>query len=292
MSWQGVYTALVTPFDASGKVDDKALQALVEAQVHAGVAGLVPMGTTGESPTMSHEEHLNVVSKVVGWAKGRVPVVAGAGSNSTEEALMLTQRAKDLGASATLQVVPYYNKPNQEGLYRHFSTLADAVDLPLIVYNIPGRSGKNLETDTLMRLAAHPRIVGVKEASGDLGQIMDVLQRRPKGFSVLSGDDNLAYTLLALGGDGVISVASHLIPEALVELCHKGLSGDLAGARALHFRYLTLMKSMFLDTNPIPVKTALAFQGRLQEVFRLPMGPMEETKRQQLRKVMQDTGLL
>jgi 4-hydroxy-tetrahydrodipicolinate synthase len=165
-------------------------------------------------------------------------------------------------------------------------------EVPFIVYNIPGRSGKNLETDTLMRLAAHPRIVGVKEASGDLGQIMDVLQRRPKGFSVLSGDDNLAYTLLALGGDGVISVASHLIPEALVELCHKGLSGDLAGARALHFRYLTLMKSMFLDTNPIPVKTALAFQGRLQEVFRLPMCPMDEAKRQQLRKVMQDTGLL
>ncbi len=292
MSWQGVYTALVTPFEASGKVDDKALQALVEAQIHAGVTGLVPMGTTGESPTMSHDEHLSVISKVVGWAKGRVPIIAGAGSNSTEEALTLTQRAKDLGASATLQVVPYYNKPNQEGLFRHFWALADAVDLPLIVYNIPGRSGKNLETDTLIRLAAHPRIVGVKEASGDLGQIMDVLQRRPKGFSVLSGDDNLAYTFLALGGDGVISVASHLIPEALVELCRKGLSGDLAGARDLHFRYLTLMKSMFLDTNPIPVKTALAFGGRLQEVFRLPMCPMDEAKRQQLRKVMQDAGLL
>ncbi|MEI8094743.1 MAG: 4-hydroxy-tetrahydrodipicolinate synthase [Spirochaetales bacterium] len=292
MKWQGVYTALVTPFDARGKVDEPALQALVEAQIAAGITGLVPMGTTGESPTLSHEEHLEVIGKVVKWTAGRVPVIAGTGSNSTDEALMLTRRAKDLGASASLQVVPYYNRPNQEGLYRHFLALAEQVDLPMIIYNIPGRSGKNLETDTLMRLAVHPHVVGVKEASGDLGQMMEVLARRPSGFSVLSGDDNLAFPLAALGGDGVISVVSHLIPQAMVELCRLTIAGDLATARALHFRWLPVMKAMFLDTNPIPVKTALALQGKMQETFRLPMCPMDEAKRQQLTRVLREAGLL
>jgi len=292
MAYQGVYTALVTPFNAKGAVDEPALKRLVEDQIAAGVSGLVPMGTTGESPTLSHEEHMDVVGKVVKWTNGRVPVIAGTGSNSTDEALHLTQKAKDQGASASLQVVPYYNKPNQEGLYRHFMALADQVDLPLIVYNIAGRTAKNLETDTLMRLAGHPNVVGVKEASGDLGQMMDVLTRRPKGFSVLSGDDNLLFPLLALGGDGVISVASNVVPQAMVDLALAALAGRWDEARTIHFRLLPLFKAMFIDTNPIPVKTALAFQGKMLETFRLPMCPMDEPKRQALRDVLKSQGLL
>ncbi len=292
MAYQGVYTALVTPFNHQGAVDEPALKRLVEDQIAGGVAGLVPMGTTGESPTLSHEEHMDVVAKVVEWTAGRVPVIAGTGSNSTDEALHLTQRAKDVGATASLQVVPYYNKPNQEGLYRHFMALADQVDLPLIVYNIAGRTGKNLETDTLMRLAAHPHVVGVKEASGDLGQMTDVLARRPAGFSVLSGDDNLLFPLLALGGDGVISVASNLVPRELVDLAAWALSGRWDQARALHYRLLPLFKVLFIDTNPIPVKTAMAFQGKMLETFRLPLWPMDEPKRQALREALKSQGLL
>lgn len=292
MTFQGVLTALVTPFDQRGAVDGDALKRLVEQQIAAGVAGLVPMGTTGESPTLSHEEHLAVVGQVVRWADGRVPVIAGAGSNSTDEALHLTREAKKLGVSATLQVVPYYNRPSQEGLARHFLALADQVDLPLLVYNIAGRTGRNLETDTLMRLAAHPNIVGVKEASGDLGQITEVLQRRPAGFSVLSGDDALLFPLLALGGDGVISVAAHLVAEDLVQLTRWGLEGRLTEARALHFRLLPLIKALFIDTNPVPLKTALALQGRAQETFRLPLCAMDEGKRQALKAVLTQSGLL
>ncbi len=292
MAYQGVYTALVTPFNQRGAVDEEALKRLVEDQIAAGISGLVPMGTTGESPTLSHEEHLDVIAKVVKWTAGRVPVIAGTGSNSTEEALHLTKKAKELGATATLQVVPYYNKPNQEGLYRHFMALAEAVDLPLIVYNIVGRTGKNLETDTLMRLAAHKNIVGVKEASGDLAQMMDVLARRPKGFTVLSGDDNLVLPLLALGGDGVISVASNVVPQAMVELVKAGLAGRFDVTREKHYQLLPLFKNLFIDTNPIPVKTALALQGKMLETFRLPMCPMDETKRQILREVLKAQGLL
>lgn len=293
MAYQGVYTALVTPFTEKGGIDEAALKNLVEDQITAGVAGLVPMGTTGESPTLSHEEHIDVVAKVVKWANGRVPVIAGTGSNSTDEALHLTVRARDVGASATLQVVPYYNKPSQEGMYRHFMALADQVDLPLIVYNIAGRTGKNMETDTLMRLAAHPRVVGVKEASGDISQMMDVLARRPKGFSVLSGDDVLLLPLLALGGDGVISVASHVVAQPLVELTREAFAGRFDRAREIHFRLLPLFKALLgLDTNPVPVKTALALQGKMRESFRLPLCPMEESKRQALRELLHTAGLL
>lgn len=290
--FHGVYTALVTPFNDKGAVDEKALEKLVEDQIAAGVQGMVPMGTTGESPTLSHDEHIAVVAQVVKWTKGRVPVIAGTGSNSTEEALHLTAKARDVGVAATLQVVPYYNKPNQEGMYRHFLTIAETVDLPQIIYNIAGRTGKNLETDTLIRLAAHKNIVGVKEASGDIGQMTDVLARRPAGFSVLSGDDALLFPLLALGGDGVISVASHVVPRELVELCAAFTAGNLNRARDLHYKLLPLFKALFIDTNPIPVKTALAFQGRMQETFRLPMGPMDEAKRQALRSVLQSFRLL
>jgi 4-hydroxy-tetrahydrodipicolinate synthase len=292
MAFQGVYTALVTPFTAQGAVDDAALKRLVEHQIAGGVAGLVPAGTTGESPTLSHEEHLDVVGKVIEWTAGRVPVIAGAGSNSTDEALHLTRKAQALGAAATLQVVPYYNRPNQEGLYRHFMALAD-VGLPVVVYNIAVRTGRNLETETLMRLARHPNIVGVKEASGDIGQIMDVIARRPAGFSVLSGDDALTLPLVALGGDGVISVASHLIPRELSDLTREALAGRLEPARDLHTKVLLpVVKALAGDVNPIPVKTALALQGRLTEAFRLPLTPLDEGKKTALQASLRQLGLL
>jgi len=292
MAFQGVYTALVTPFTAKGAVDEEALKRLVEDQITAGVAGLVPAGTTGESPTLSHEEHLDVVAKVLRWTNGRVPVIAGAGSNSTDEALHLTRKAKELGAAATLQVVPYYNRPNQEGLYRHFMALAD-VGLPVIVYNIAPRTARNLETDTLMRLAQHPQIVGVKEASGDVGQMMDVIARRPQGFSVLSGDDALTLPLMALGGDGIISVASHLIPRKFVELTDAALAGDFGKARDVHYKaILPVVKALGIDVNPIPVKTAMALQGRLAEEFRLPLTMLDDDKKQTLKNSLKSLGLL
>ncbi|NNM67098.1 MAG: 4-hydroxy-tetrahydrodipicolinate synthase [Spirochaetales bacterium] len=291
MSYQGVFTALITPFLENGKVDEPALRNLVESQIASGVDGLVPMGTTGESPTLSHEEHSRVIELVVAWSAGRVPVIAGTGSNSTEEAVELTRRAKAVGVAASLQVVPYYNKPNQEGLYRHFLTIAEKTQLPMLIYNIAGRTARNLETSTLLKLAQHPMIVGVKEASGDISQMMDVLARRPEGFSVLSGDDNLVLPLLALGGDGVISVASHLVLPELKQLVKAGLAGDFATARRLHYRLLPLFKAIFMDTNPIPVKTALALQGHVKEVFRLPMTPLDEAKKTELKAVMDSLGL-
>ena len=290
--FKGVYTALATPFLVNGEVDEKALHDLIEDQIAAGISGLVPMGTTGESPTLSHEEHSRIIEKVIRMADGRIPIIAGTGSNSTDEAIMLTKRAKDMGATACLQVVPYYNKPSQEGMYRHFMAIAEASNLPMIIYNIAGRTGKNMETDTLMRLAAHPLVVGVKEASGDLAQMMEVLARRPKDFCVLSGDDNLTMPLVALGGDGVISVASHLIPKEMEEIVAAVNRGDLETARKIHFRYLPLFKAIFLDTNPIPVKTALTLQGRMQESFRLPLCPMDEALKTRLKTVMKDLGLL
>ncbi len=290
--FRGVFTALITPMNQDGSVDYGALEALVEDQIRRGISGLVPMGTTGESPTLDYDEHSKVVEATIRVANGRVPVIAGTGSNSTDEAVMLTRRAAEAGAAASLQVVPYYNRPNQEGLYRHFMRVMEESRLPIVVYNIAGRTGRNLETDTLMRLAAHPLCVGVKEASGDLGQMMDVLNRRPEGFSVLSGDDNLTFPLVALGGDGVISVVSHLIPEAMVRMVRSVQEGSIEEARQLHFRYLKLMKSIFIDVNPLPVKTCLALQGRVREVFRLPLCPLDPAKKQQLAEVLRDYGLL
>lgn len=290
--FRGVFTALVTPFDEEGQVDDQALHDLIEDQILAGISGLVPMGTTGESPTLSHEEHSRIIERVIRHADGRIPIIAGTGSNSTAEALMLTRRAKEMGATACLQVTPYYNKPNQEGIYRHFMTVADQVDIPLVIYNIPGRSAKNIETETLMRLAAHPNVVGVKEASGDITQMMEVLAQRPSNFSVLSGDDNLLLPLLALGGDGVISVASHLIPLELESMVKAVFAGDVTSAREIHFKYMNLFKVLFVDTNPIPIKTALAMQGRLKEVFRLPLCSTGDAQKAKIKGILQGLGLL
>lgn len=290
--YDGVYTALITPFTENGSVDEAAFRDLVESQINDGVSGLVPMGTTGESPTLSHEEHLRVIQLTVEQAKGRVPVIAGTGSNSTEEAVSLTIRAKEIGANASLQVAPYYNKPTQEGFYRHFISVAEAAKLPLIIYNIPGRSGKNIENDTMLRLAENEYIVGVKEASGDLSQVMDLVMRKPEDFSVLSGDDNLGYPIIALGGRGIISVASNLIPGPMAKLVASALAGDMAKARSLHYELLPLFKALFVETNPIPVKYGMSRIGRAKEVYRLPMCSPADASKKVVDGVLRDLGLL
>jgi 4-hydroxy-tetrahydrodipicolinate synthase len=271
--FKGVYTAMITPFDSDESVDEGALRELVDFQIENGIQGLVPMGTTGESPTVTHEENLEVVRIVLDQAKGRVPVIAGTGSNSTQEAVDMTVRARDLGATASLQVAPYYNKPSQEGFYRHFTTIADKSNLPVLVYNIPGRTGKNIENDTMLRLAEHPQIIGVKEASGSMPQVMDLAARKPDDFVILAGDDNLALPIMALGGVGIVSVASNLFPGEMQAFAARANAGDLEGARKDHYRLLPFFQALFADTNPIPVKYAMARTGHCKEVYRLPLVP-------------------
>jgi 4-hydroxy-tetrahydrodipicolinate synthase len=290
--FQGVYTALITPFGQDGSVDETALRRIVNAQIEAGITGLVPMGTTGESPTVTHEENLRVIEVVLDEAAGRVPIIAGTGSNSTEEAIGMTRRAKELGASASLQVSPYYNKPSQEGLFRHFTTIADAVDLPMVVYNIPGRTGTNIETETLVRMSAHPNVVAVKEASGSVKQMMEVLAAVPESFDVLSGDDNLAFPLTMLGGRGVISVVSNLIPGRMVELITRALHGEVSAARKIHFELLPLFRAAFVDTNPIPIKYMMHRAGLCEERYRLPMVPLSDSHRQEVDRIIARLGVV
>jgi 4-hydroxy-tetrahydrodipicolinate synthase len=290
--YEGVFTALVTPFTTDGKLDEAALRRLVDCQIKEGIDGLVPVGTTGESPTLSQEETEAVIRIVVEQARGKVPVIAGAGSNSTEKAIHLAERAKKLGANASLQVAPYYNKPTAEGFYRHFMAIADAVDLPMVIYNIPGRTGKNIENSTMLKLAKHKNIVGVKEASGDIGQMMNLIAQKPERFTVLSGDDNLAFPLIALGGKGVISVASNLAPGRMKEFIAAALKGQWDKARELHYRLLPMFKAIFLETNPIPIKAALAMKGMIQETYRLPMCPMGAENRKALAGVLEELKLL
>jgi len=290
--FDGVYTALVTPFQEDGSLHEEDLRKLVDFQIREGVQGLVPMGTTGESPTLSHEEHVRIIEIVVDEAAGRVPVIAGAGSNSTDEAIRLSRKANELGASATLQVSPYYNKPTQEGLYRHFWQIAEQVELPLIVYNIPGRSAVNVSNETMLRLAQHGNIAGVKEATGNLAQAMEFMMSKPADFVVLSGDDNMTYPLLCLGGRGVISVASNVIPRRMASFVSSALQGDFDGARARHFELLPLFKALFLETNPIPIKAALAMKGMLSELYRLPMCPLSSEHRKQLEQILRETKVL
>ena len=290
--FSGVMTALVTPFKSDGSVDRESLDKLVDFQIDQGVDGLVPMGTTGESPTVSHEENMDVVERVIKKADGRIPVIAGTGSNSTMEAVRMTRLAKSQGAAASLQVAPYYNKPTQEGLYRHFITIADEVDLPMVVYNIKGRTGVNIETPTLMRLCSHPNINTVKEASGDLGQMMDVLSAKPKDFAVLSGDDNMAVPLTLMGGAGVISVASNIIPRYMGEMIAAARKGDVEQARTMHFELLPLFRAMFLETNPIPVKFCLARMGLIEAEWRLPLCAPSESTAGALEEMLKGQGLL
>ncbi len=274
--YRGVYTALVTPFNADYSVDEAALRKLVDYQIDGGVQGIVPMGTTGESPTVTHDENIDVIRIVVDQVAGRAEVIAGTGSNSTAEAVRMTKLAAEVGATATLQVTPYYNKPTQEGLYAHFCTIADATELPMVIYNIPGRTACNIETDTMIRLAAHTNAAAVKEASGNMAQVMDVCARRPAGFDLLSGDDNLTLPILALGGSGVVSVASNIAPKLMGELVGAALAQDYQRARDLHYRLLPLFQGIFLRTNPIPVKHMLAAMGMIEEIYRLPLIPLDE----------------
>ena len=291
--FQGAYTAIITPFRDNGKVDEQAFKKLIDFQIENKIDGIVPCGTTGESPTLSHEEHERVIEICVRHVNGRVPVIAGAGSNSTAEAISLTKHAKEIGADAVLQVNPYYNKPTQKGLYLHFKAIADAVDIPVIVYNIKGRTAVNVETPTLVRLMNDcENIAAVKEASGDINQMKDVIAQRKNGFSVLSGDDNMTLSLIKEGGDGVISVASNLVPNRIVAMVHAALDGKIEEAERLDKNLAELFKACFIETNPIPIKTALAMEGMCREVFRLPMCSMEDANKEKLRKVLKGMKIL
>jgi len=287
----GAMTALVTPF-RDREVDRRALEALVEAQIAGGINALVPCGSTGEAATLTHEEHLAVVRAVVRAARGRVPVIAGTGSNSTAEAIRLTRGAEEAGADAALLISPYYNKPTQDGIYRHYAAVADATGLPLILYNIPGRTGSNITPDTIARLARLPNIAGVKEASGNLAQVLEIIDESGADFGIYSGDDILTLPIMAAGGHGVIAVGANLMPRAYVELTDALLAGDLERARMQNHRLLPLMMALTLEVNPIPVKTALAMMGQCADEFRLPLTPMSPGARVRLEDVLREYELV
>ena len=287
----GSYVAIVTPFK-DGKVDERALGDLIEWQVERGTNGIVPCGSTGESATLTHEEHDRVIALTVEVVRRRVPVIAGTGSNATHEAIRLTKHAKSAGADAALLVTPYYNKPTQEGLFQHYEAIARAVDLPLILYNIPGRSVVNMTPQTVARLANVTNIVGIKEASGNLSQMSDIIAACGERFTVLSGDDALTLPLLAIGGKGVISVTANVAPAETAELVSAALKGDWDRARRMHYRLLPLSNAMFLETNPIPVKAALAMMGRCADELRLPLTLMSDGPKAQLRQTLSQFGLI
>ena len=289
---QGSIVAMVTPFK-NGKIDEPKVKELVELHVKSGTDGIVPCGTTGESPTLTHDEHHHMVELTVAAAAGRIPIIAGTGSNSTAEAIELTKHAERAGAQGALVVNPYYNKPTQEGLYRHFRAVAEATALPIIVYNIQGRTAVNIETDTMARLARDCRtIVGVKEASGSLDQMSQVILACGPDFSVLSGDDNITLPLLAIGGRGVISVIANIVPRETSEMVHAALDNDWKRARELHYKLFPLARAAFLETNPIPIKEAMAMAGMLEPELRLPMCRMGDANRQKLRAILDSYGLV
>jgi 4-hydroxy-tetrahydrodipicolinate synthase len=288
----GSFVALVTPF-RNGKVDEAKLRELVEMHAANGTDGLVPCGTTGESPTLSHDEHKRVVEIVVEAARKRMKILAGTGSNSTSEAIELTRHAEKAGADGALVVNPYYNKPTQEGLYRHFRAVAESVALPIVVYNIQSRTAVNIETATMSRLVKDVKNVkGVKEASGSLDQMSQVIAACGPGFSVLSGDDNLTLPLMAVGGHGVISVIANILPRETADMVHAALENDIKRARELHYRLFPMARAAFLETNPIPIKEAMAMAGMLEPEFRLPMCRMSEANREVLRGVIRQYGLV
>jgi len=288
----GTGTALVTPFRRDGSLDEPTLRALVKRQIAAGIDFLVPCGTTGESPTLSEEERYRVVEISVELAKGKVPVLAGAGGYNTCEVIERARELARLDVSGILSVTPYYNKPTQEGLYQHFKAIAEAVDLPIILYSVQGRTGVNIEPATVQRLAHIPNIVGIKEASGNVGQMATILNCVPEEFLVLSGDDALTLPLLAIGGRGVISVVSNEIPAEMTQLTHLALDGDFAGARQVHRRYHALMEINFVESNPIPVKAAMAEMGLLEPSWRLPLVPPKAENRGKIRAVLESLKLV
>ena len=291
----GTYTALVTPFTKSGAVDEGRLKQLAETQIAAGVDGLVQCGTTGESTTLSHEEHDHVVALVVKFAAKRCKIIAGTGSNATDEAIALTRHAAEAGADGSLQVVPYYNKPTQAGLYAHFRAIAEAVpELPMILYNIPGRCGVDMANDTIVRLRRDlpKQVVGLKEATGQVDRVSQLRALADKDFSILSGDDSLTLPMMSVGAVGVISVASNIVPREVTELTHAALKGDFAKAGQIHAKLLPLFKDLFIETNPVPVKAALAMAGQIEETYRLPLVPMADNNRAQLKKTLVALGLV
>ncbi|MEE3327327.1 MAG: 4-hydroxy-tetrahydrodipicolinate synthase [Myxococcota bacterium] len=289
--FEGILTALITPF-RDGEIDEPALRGLVERQISAGASGVVPCGSTGESATLSHEEHRRVIDIVIDAAGGRIQVMAGTGSNSTREAIDLTAHARDAGADGALLLSPYYNKPTQEGIHDHYAEIAKQTGFPLVVYNIPGRTASNIQPETLARLAELPEIVGVKEACGDIDQIAHVIALCPDSFHVLSGDDALTLPLLSVGGHGCISTTGNLVPEQMVALDRAWRAGDTALALKLHQQLLPLFDILFCETNPIPIKAALALMGWSSDEIRLPLTPLTQNNRDRLEVVLKETGVL
>jgi 4-hydroxy-tetrahydrodipicolinate synthase len=289
--FEGSMVAIVTPFK-NGKVDEKALRALIEFQIRGGTQAIVPCGTTGESATLSHREHDEVVGITVDACKGRVKVLAGTGSNSTSEAIELTHNAEKTGADGALLITPYYNKPSQEGLYGHFSTLAKETGLPIILYNVPGRTSVNMLPQTVARLAKIDNIVGIKEASGSLQQVGDIIARCPKDFVVISGDDPLLWPILAIGGKGIISVTANVLPDKVSELCRAAKAGDGDRARTLHYELMAINDALFIETNPVPAKTALALMGKIEGELRSPLAPLVPDNLEKLKAVLSKYSLI
>jgi len=291
--FKGVFTAIVTPFKEDGSVDEECLKKLIDFNIENGVSGIVPCGTTGESPTLSHDEHDRVIEITVQHVNKRVPVIAGTGSNCTKEAIRLSKHAEEAGADGLLIVNPYYNKPTQEGLYRHFKAVADAVKIPVVVYNIKGRTGINVETPTLVRLMNDcENIVAVKEASGDLDQMKDVIAQRKEGFSVLSGDDGITLDLIKAGGNGVVSVASNIVSDRMVAMVKAALDGNMEEAEKLNKELEPLFEAEFIETNPIPIKCMLSFKGMCPEVYRLPMCELRPENKEKVKQVLIEMKIL
>jgi 4-hydroxy-tetrahydrodipicolinate synthase len=290
--WTGCGTALVTPFAADGSVDEAAVKRLARRQIDAGIHFLVPCGTTGESPTLSEDERVRIVQLVVEEAAGQVPVLAGAGGYDTREVIHVARRMFQAGASGLLSVTPYYNKPTPEGLYQHYRAIAEAVPLPIIVYNVPGRTGVNVDPTTLLRLSTIPGIAGVKEASGNMGQICEVCRLMPEGFAVLSGDDSLTLPVMSVGGVGIISVASNGMPAEMARMVEYAESGDFASARKLHDALMPFMTVNFIEANPIPIKAAMSLMGLLDARYRLPMVPPQAASRQRIAAVLESVAAL
>ena len=290
--FRGAFVAIVTPF-IDGSLDEQGLKDLIEFQIAGGTHGIVPCGTTGESATMSHAEHRRVVELTVKTVAGRVPVLAGTGSNSTSESIELTRAAKEAGADGALMITPYYNKPSQEGLYQHFKAVAEAVDIPIILYNVPSRTAVNMLPETVARCARIANIVGVKEATADLNQISQVIRLCPKDFAVMSGDDFTSMPTVMIGGTGVISVTSNVAPRDMAAMMDAALAGDIAKAQELHYKLLPLMQAMFIDTNPVPAKTSLAMMGKIKSGLpRLPLYKMNEATEEKLRQILAAYGLV
>lgn len=289
--FKGSIVAVVTPFK-NGQIDEKALSELIEWHISSGTNAIVPCGTTGESATLDYDEHYRVIEVTVNAVNKRVPVIAGTGANATDETIKITKKAKELGADAALLVSPYYNKPTQEGLYRHYKAVAESVDIPLVLYNVPGRTAVNILPSTVARLAEVNNIVAIKEATGDMKQVSEVIRLCGNRLSIISGDDFTTFTLLALGGTGVISVAANVAPREVSDMCRLWREGKFEESRALHFKLEPINNSMFIETNPIPAKTALAMMGKIREEFRLPLCEMSTENREKLRKVIEAFGLI